>query len=167
MKAIMAVAAFALAIGNAQARLRWTMGDCENVWGAPVDVRYNGKIDQTCYTFVSSKKLAVIVYLLNGQVQSVNYCSRDARFLVNNVRQLLQKNCSGAWNLYDDGRGKQTYATWNYKNSDGEMIAYALLYNNPNAGGWYRMQVSTSLWDAYLADHNARGFSPDTNGLNV
>jgi hypothetical protein len=87
--------------------------------------------------------------------------------LVNNVRQLLQKNCSGVWNLYDDGRGRQTYATWNYKNNDGEVIAYALLWNSPNPAGWCKMQVSTSLWDTFLANHNVSGSSPDTNGLNI
>jgi hypothetical protein len=119
---MMAIAAFALAIGNAQARLGWTLDDCQSVRGSPVAVQYNAKIDQTCYTFVSSKKLAVQVYLLNGYVQSVNYCSRDAKFLVNNVRQLLQKNCSGVWNLYDDGRGRQTYATWNCYNTLNQQL---------------------------------------------
>jgi hypothetical protein len=44
MKTMMAIAAFALGIGNAQARLGWTLDDCQSVWGSPVAVQYNAKI---------------------------------------------------------------------------------------------------------------------------
>jgi hypothetical protein len=47
--------------------------------------------------------------VLNGHVHDIVYCSKDKAFLKSNAYQLLQKNYSGAWNLYDDGRGKEQF----------------------------------------------------------
>jgi hypothetical protein len=161
----LAVAAFALATG-AQARLTWTLEQCQNHWGAPF-VQYNAQVDSTCYNFRVSSQLVAQVYLLEGRVHSITYASRNARFLANNVPQLLQKNCSGLWQIYDDHRGKETLASWHI--DDGNTpVAYALLWNYPDANGFYKLQVSTMVWGAYLQDHGIDRIEPnnDSNGLN-
>ena len=162
----MAVAAFGLAIGStAHARLGWTLEQCEDTWGQPIKVAYNSQVGQTFYLFRAEPKLITAVYLLNGQVQSVSYLSRDGRYLLNCVREMLQKNCSGNWTVYDDHRGKQTAATWSYIDGDGTVIAYALLYNYAKSG-FYSLQVSTALWDSYLRDHNVSA-RPSIDNLNI
>jgi hypothetical protein len=91
-KFLMILAAFALAIGNANARLGWTLDECQNVWGPPTNVLYDSKVNQTAYNFKAGANLFAQVYVLNGHVVSVSYCSRNAKFLVGSVRELLQKN---------------------------------------------------------------------------
>jgi hypothetical protein len=136
---------------SAQARLGWSLDECRNHWGPPTRVGYVTNAGQTCYNFRVSQKLFAQVYLLDGTVNSIAYCSRDGKFLLNSVRDLLQKNIPGTWTLYDDQRGKQTLATWNYLAGDtGEVMAYALLWNYPDQHGFYKLQVSTKFWDNYL-----------------
>jgi hypothetical protein len=164
MKTMMAVAAFGLATGAAQARLGFSLQECENMWGQPRDAGFNVKVNQPYYTFKAGPKLFVTVILLNNQVQSINYCSPDGRFLANNAMQILQKNFTGFWGLYDDGRGKDTVATWQVSNNEGESIDYAILYSHPDNRGFFHLQVSTELWDAYLRNN---GIDRNSNYLNI
>jgi hypothetical protein len=168
MKTMMAIAAFALAIGNAQARLGWTLEECQNHWGAPTKVEYNPAVGQTLYTFRANTKLFAQVYLLNGCVHTVGYASRDGKFLTDSVRALLQKNVPGTWTIYDDGRGKQTVATWKYLAGDtGAVLAYAILWNYADANGFYKLQVSSKIWDDYVTGRNGNPESDFTNLTNV
>jgi hypothetical protein len=105
MMITMAVAAFMLAAGNAQARLGWTIDDCQNMWGAPTKVQLVPALNKTCFTFPAQSNLFVQVYLLDDMVQDINYVSRSKAFLLKNANQFLQTNVSGLWNVYDDGRG--------------------------------------------------------------
>jgi len=160
----MILAAFALAIGNANARLGWTLDECQNVWGPPTNVLYDSKVNQTAYNFKAGANLFAQVYVLNGHVVSVSYRSRNAKFLVGSVRELLQKNVPGYWTVYDDKRGKKSLMTWQYLAVDtGEVLAYAILWNYPDGHGFYKLQVSSKFWDDYLT---GRGADP-TNLLNV
>jgi hypothetical protein len=46
-------------------------------------------------------------------VQDIDYVSRSRAFLLKNANQFLQTNVSGLWNVYDDGRGKETLTAGN------------------------------------------------------
>ena len=161
---LMAAAAIMLAAGNVQARLGWTLDDCQNLWGSPVKVGYVSSIDQTCYTFRAQSNLFTEVYVLNGHVHDIVYCSKDKAFLKSNAYQLLQKNYSGAWNLYDDGRGKETLYSWATSDGNGQTIAYALFWNHPDGIGFYKLQVATGLWNDFITNI---GQSLSTTGLNI
>jgi hypothetical protein len=159
-------AALGLAI-SAQARLGWTLSDCENSWGSPVKVQYNPSAGKDGYLFRASPKLYVEVYFLGDCVQSVVYSTKDAHFLVDSIGQLLQKNLSGNWTLYDDGRGKKTAATWQYIDGNGALEAYALLWNYPDPRGFYQIQVSTENWNAYLGNRNVDQYAGPDDNLNI
>jgi hypothetical protein len=100
--------------------------------------------------------------MLNETVHHVTYVTKNKQFLINNSNELLQKNLSGFWSLYDDGRGKQTLRTWQYMNNDGKLIAYALLVNQP-VSGWYQLMISTGYWNS-LCNQNG---GEQTVGLNI
>jgi hypothetical protein len=160
MKKLLTILTAALGLAmSAQARIGWSLDQCQNLWGPPAKVAYNNELG-TCYNFRINAKLFAQVYLLNdGAVHSIAYCSKDGKYLVNNVRQLLQKNLSGTWTLYDDGRGKDTFATWQYLAGDtGEMLAYSLLWNYPDKNGFYKLQISTKYWNSYVT---SRGEDPN------
>jgi hypothetical protein len=157
---------------SAQARLGWTMEDCEAQWGAAKSIVYAPKVGLNGYNFQAQANLSVQVYFLDERAQSVNYCSQNGRFLISSVSELLQKNFSGSWQLYDDGRGKQTLKSWRVADENGQVIAYALLWNKADNRGFYHLQVSTVAWGTFLDNHqsaqtldslNAAG----SNGLNI
>jgi hypothetical protein len=90
----------------------WTLDDCQAKWGAPIKVEYSPKLDSTHYIFKAGPNLQVQVDLLQGQVHSEIYWSKNKSLLSTHESELLQKNAAGNWILYDDGRGRQTFATW-------------------------------------------------------
>jgi hypothetical protein len=147
LKLSMVLAASTLFATSAHARLGWTLDDCQEQWGAPISVDYDKSVGTTSYVFRSSAKLYVQLYLLNGQVQSLGYLSRDKKFLQNNAQQILEKNLNDGmlWTLYDDGRGKETLSTWQYKDQSDEILAYALLFAKPTVkNSYYELRVSSS-----------------------
>jgi hypothetical protein len=123
----MAAAAIMLAAGSqAQARLGWTLDDCQTKWGAPVKVNYDAQLHATHYIFNGGSGLFVQIDLLVGRAHSVTYWSKTKSFLAKNANELLQRNYAGNWNLYDDGLGKKTFATWQLLADDGSVICYAI-----------------------------------------
>jgi hypothetical protein len=80
---MMAVAAFALSTGNlAQARLGWTLEDCQKLWGVPTGFHYYALVGKTMTTFSAGNGLYVEVLDLEGVVQCIRYLHRDETFLV-------------------------------------------------------------------------------------
>jgi hypothetical protein len=117
------------------------------------------------YEFACTSRIHAQVYLLDGYVQSITYGCHSSEYLLKSVPTLLQKNLAGNWTLYDDGRGKTTYATWQYVNNEGVTIAYSLLYNYPDRNGWYRLLVATTDWDRYLAGRGQSSRPADLSSL--
>jgi|SRR6516165_10515301 hypothetical protein len=150
---MMAIAAFALAIGNAQARLGWTLADCKAQWGQPFATKYNPVLGLPSYGFHAQPQLDVQVWMFNGAVASINYLSLNGAFLSAHAEDLLQRNASGNWQLYDDGLGKATIKTWQLNDANGQPICYAILKRLPS--GWYRLQVSMQAWSEVLQSLHA------------
>jgi hypothetical protein len=164
MKKLMMIIGTALAIaGSAHARIGWSYQDCVNAWGQPEKFNNSDIFGSQSYWFRSSTPgLFVEVFMLNETVHHVTYVTKNKQFLINNSNELLQRNLSGFWSLYDDGRGKKTLHTWQYTNADGQLIAYALLMNQP-VSGWYQLMISTGYWNS-LCNQNG-GNQPV--GLNI
>jgi hypothetical protein len=168
MKLYALIGALIVSATSAHATLGWTMDDCLNAWGTPIKVQYNAPLHKPGYIFKVQANLYTEVYLLNDQVASVTYLSKSKNFLGKNVIQLLSKNNDGTWELYADGRGKETSETWHVMNdSDGTYEAYALFWSKANSGGFYRFQVSSGLWDSYLNGLGQAQTNQDKNDLNI
>ena len=140
----MALASLILAGNNAHARLGWTLDQCRNQWGEPVTSGYNQFVGQTAYIFRVSTGLMVQVYLINGKVESIEYCTKDKQSLDANIDNILRKNNRGAWKPYADA-STNTLQTWNVLDEAGGLIAYAMLYEKQD-DGFYHFQVSSGLW---------------------
>ena len=167
MMITMAAAAFMLAAGNAQARLGWTIDDCQNMWGAPTKVQLVPALNETCFTFPAQSNLFVQVYLLDDMVQDINYVSRSKAFLLKNANQFLQTNVSGLWKVYDDGRGKETLNSWQYTDPDQGVIAYAIFWSKPDADGFYKLQIATDLWSDSVSGSSAANQGPSSGNLHI
>ena len=153
-----------LAIGNANARLGWTFEQCQNAWGAPIDTLPSSSADEIGYNFSVQPNFFAQVHLLLGVVESVEYCSTNKQFLLDNVHQLLQKNHSGYWHPYDDRHGRMTSKSWKVDNQYGDGMAYALFFSNPDNRGFYHLQVSSVAWDTYLMGLNERDNAKTNKG---
>ena len=155
MKQLMLImSALVLIVGSAHARLGWTLEQCENIWGSPVKVQYNEMTGATYYNFMANANLYPQIYILNGIVEDIEYCSRNKTYLKNIAEELLQKNYPGVWSLYDDGRGRRTLHTWKVVNQYGDMMAYAIFSNEPDSLGYYHLQVSSAVWGNFISEHN-------------
>jgi hypothetical protein len=76
--------------------------------GAPTKfLGHDNSIDSDVYNFYAGNGLWSQVDIMNGLVQRVVYCSKSRSFLLNNADQFLQKNLTGFWGQYDDGRGRK------------------------------------------------------------
>jgi hypothetical protein len=167
---LLLTAAFGLTM-SAHARLGWTMEDCRAHWGDPINVFHNSQFNLDGYNFRVSPELVAQVWFLNDRVQSLDYCTKNTRFLITNVQQLLQKNFPGAWRLYDDGRGKETLKSWQaFDETGSRILAYALLWNKPERNGFFHLQVSTNAWGIFTATPGGTRTlesSDGSNGLNI
>ena len=88
-------AALGLTMSAAQARLLWTLDDCQTKWGAPTSVKYDAQLDVTHYIFKAGAGFFVQIDLLGGRAHCVTYWSKNKSFLSNNAFDLLQKNYAG------------------------------------------------------------------------
>ena len=160
--------ALVLTIGSVQARLGWTLDECENAWGNPVYAGNSG-LGLPNYWFKVQSNLWASVILLNGKVHSIGYYSKSGKFLVKNLNQLLTKNLDTTWYVYDDGRGKETWGTWHVLADDGSLIAYAIIWNYPDKNGFYSLTLGTGLWNNYLDSHgtNRNVVNDDSNNINI
>lgn len=132
-----------------------------------IHTEYEPKIQKPSYLFRIQENFYARVYLLNSEVSSITYYSRDQSFLVKNIEQLLAKNCEGNWQLYDDGRGKATLKTWRVLLDgidDSSLVAYALLFSKPQQDGYYCLTVGSGLWDVFLKGNH---WDPDRAPLNI
>jgi hypothetical protein len=142
IKTMLAVAAFALAIGNAQAHLGWTLQDCVDHWGQYRTATTND--GDPIYLFtdaVSGMSIGCIFY--SDHVESINYIGNAVKA---QAGAILSKN-GGNWQLYDDGRGKATLSTWRQLDTWGRLAQYAVLTQVP---GGYKLQISTAGYGAWL-----------------
>jgi hypothetical protein len=145
---LIALASLTMAGNNAHARLGWTLDQCRVKWGEPVTSGYNQFVGQTGYIFRISPGLLAQVYLLDGKVESIEYCTKDKQSLEAHIDEILRKNNSGAWKRYIDA-GTNTLQTWNVLDEAGGLIAYAMLYEKQD-DGFYHFQVSSRSWSDTL-----------------
>jgi hypothetical protein len=159
----MAVAALGLAAGNAQARLGWTLEDCEKQWGSPVSVHYYAATDSTMTMFSAGGGLGVEVAAPGGQVQCVRYWHREQAFLTANILDLLKKNQgdgSNSWRPGIDSR-PTVVSAWNLLNAHKDRIAYAVFYmpNGPEEPkGWWCVEIGTTSFTNYLKTYKTETF---------
>jgi hypothetical protein len=167
MKKTMLIIGLAFAaITQSYARLGWTYDQCVTQWGQPWGHYSNNGAWE--YGFTCGPNLQVMVTFLNSTVASIDYGSKDKNYLKSITQTLMQANFVGAWTKYDDGKGKDTWNTWNVINSYGDVVAYAIFHNSPDVNNWYHFQVSGISWDSYLRQHNGSATSTSSgNGLNI
>jgi hypothetical protein len=169
LKTLLAVTAFALAIGNsAQARLGWSIEECQQRWGQPLKVGYDSDVDYLWYNFRVNDQLGVTVRLIKGTVASLCYWSQDKNYLSANLQTLLEMN-GGAnggngWESYQSG-DNHYLGTWRIALSDGTMVRYASLLRKPD--GYYNLDIGTALFNKALLESHQKASTNSAPPLNV
>jgi hypothetical protein len=142
-KTLLALTAALGLITSAHAHIGWTLQDCIDHWG-----QYQEKINDhngiPTYMFKEpSSGMMITTQFYGDHVESICYITNND-YLLKHWKELLTKNYSGGWKVYDDGRGRETLATW----STTDNSAYAIVqgFGNNNV----RLQVSTTRYSEFL-----------------
>jgi hypothetical protein len=130
---------------SAQAHLGWTLQDCIDHWGN-YQATTNADGDPI-YVFIDpASKMSIGCIFYSDHVESISYISSND-YAKLNADAILGKN-GGGWQVYDDGRGRQTVCTWKQLDTLGQLAQYAVLTRLSDGG--YRLQISTAGYGAWL-----------------
>lgn len=143
MKKILLIIGLACAaITSSHAHLGWTLQDCIDHWGRYKKIYDNNGLPT--YVFKDPVSGMMITTQFQGDhIESICYLTNNA-YLKKHWETILNSNYAGGWKVFDDGRGRETIATWNAADNS----AYAVLVSGGN--GNVRLQVSTYRYDAIL-----------------
>jgi hypothetical protein len=96
-----------LAIQTAQARLGWTMEQCEKLYG-PVYIEVPSKVGEHIYKW-KKDDIAIYCTLIENKVVEIEYHSE---FHKDEIESLLDKNAAGAQWQYSVKRGDDGVQSW-------------------------------------------------------